>query len=39
MRLKFSLINRETNIEADVEGLVEKGLQHRQKKEPNKLSN
>lgn len=32
MRLKFSLKNKEASIEADVEGLVEKGLQHREKK-------
>lgn len=34
--MKFSLKNKEASIEADVEGLVEKGIQHREKKEPKK---
>lgn len=34
MRLKFSLKNREASIEADVEGLVQKGLQHQEEKDP-----
>lgn len=36
MRLKISLKNKEASIEGDVEGLIEKGIQHRDKKEPKK---
>ena len=36
MKLKFSLKNKEASLEADVEGLVEKGFHHRERKEPQK---
>lgn len=32
MKLKFSLKSKEAMLEADVEGMVEKGLQHQAKK-------
>lgn len=35
MKLSFSLKNKEANLEADIEGLVEKGLEHKAKN-PNK---
>ncbi|MDL0421784.1 hypothetical protein [Caldifermentibacillus hisashii] len=31
MKLSFSLKNKEASLEADVEGLVEKGLEHKAK--------
>lgn len=31
MKLKFSLKNKEASLEADVEGLVAKGMEHRAK--------
>lgn len=35
MKLSFSLKNKEASLEADVEGLVERGLEHKAKR-PNK---
>jgi hypothetical protein len=31
MKLSFSLKNKEASLEADVEGLIEKGLEHKAK--------
>ena len=31
MKLSFSLKNKEASLEADIEGLVEKGLEHKAK--------
>lgn len=36
MKLKFSLKSKEAMLEADVEGMLEKGLQHQAKKPPKK---
>lgn len=36
MKLKFSLKNKEASVDADVEGVVEKVLQHKSKQPPKK---
>ena len=36
MKLSFNLKKQEASLEADVEGLVEKGLERREKKPPKK---
>lgn len=36
MKFKFSLQKKEIDVEADVEGLVEKGFQHKEKQPPKK---
>ena len=38
MKLSFSLKNKEASLEADVEGLVEKGLEHKTKNPAKKTS-